>query len=173
MNYLSQTYQTLKELHICGVQPTQRGFKGGKSSVLNINTETSRPAIQEPITNDSTSTLNLSLWNSQSVGNKPICEYVTDRDIDILCLTETWLRKDDPVVIGEISPPGYSFINVPRNSNNHRGGVGILYKSQLSLGQVTNQEFPDFHSFEYTIVSNMSHSMSFDTSNSILDLGGS
>ena len=96
----------------------------------------------------STKTFNLSLWNSQSVGNKT--------------LTETWMHQDDQVVIGQISPPGYAFISVPRkcvNPKYQRGGVGILYKSQINLRQVTNLDLPNFQTFEFTVVSNMSRSL--------------
>ena len=157
------TYQTLKELRICGVVPTQRGTRGGrflKSMELGLD-NVSRNNIHSAA-NDCTNCCNLGLWNAQSVGNKTadICEYVTYHDIDILCLTETWMKDEDPVVIGEMSPPGYTFINVPRTSgDDHHGGIGILHKSQLSLGRVTNNDLPQFDSFEFTIVSNSSHSL--------------
>ena len=43
------------------------------------------------------SNLNVCLWNAQSLSNKTIrlVEYVLDHDIDIMILTETWLRDDD------------------------------------------------------------------------------
>ncbi len=90
-----------------------------------------------------------------------ICDYVTDHDIDILCLNETWFRPDDAVVIGELSPPGYNFINTPRNysSGDHHGGIGILYTSQLNLGQVTVPNLLAPEMFEYTVVSNTSRTI--------------
>jgi exonuclease III len=105
--------------------------------------------------------MNLSVWNAQSVGNKTevICTYVIEHDIDILCLTETWMHQDDPVVINEMSPPGYAFINVPRDSDDHHGGIGVLYKSQLNLCHITNLDFPVVQTFEYAVLSNMSRSM--------------
>ena len=169
------TFQTLKDLEICGVQPTHRGTRGGKNKTLDHHYEVEINSCISPAHNNSgsmenssigvsTKTFNLSLWNSQSVGNKTteLCEYVTNRDIDVLCLTETWMHHDDQVVIGEISPPGYAFISVPRkcvNPKYQRGGVGILYKSQINLGQVTNLDLPNFETYEFTIVSNISHSL--------------
>ena len=92
------TYRTLQDLGICSSTPTKRGCRGGRVKYPPI----SRVIDYSPIKNK----LNLRVWNSQSVCNKTdkLRDYVTDHDIDILCLTETWLRPEDPVVIGELSP---------------------------------------------------------------------
>ena len=131
------------------------GCRGGRVKYRPI----SRINDYSPIKNK----LNLSVWNSQLVCNKTdkLCDYVTDHDIDILCLTETWLRPEDPVVIGELSPPGYTFINVPReNAEDHHGGVGVLFKSQLHLGLLkTDIQFPKYDTFQYTVVSNTSRTL--------------
>ena len=80
------TYTTLREFGICSITPTKRGCRGGRTRFIPI----SRIIDDSPIKNR----LNLSVWNAQSVGNKTdkLCDYVTDYDIDILCLTETWLK---------------------------------------------------------------------------------
>ena len=70
----------------------------------------------------------------------------------------SWMHHDDQVVIGKVSPLKYAFISVPRkcvNRKYQRGGVRILYKSQINLGQVTNLDLPNFETFEFTIVSNI------------------
>ncbi|XP_072028462.1 uncharacterized protein [Amphiura filiformis] len=59
-------------------------------------------------------------------------EYVLQHDIDIMLVTESWLYNDDHVVIGECTPPGYSFLNIPRPSG-RCGGIAVLFKSQLQL----------------------------------------
>ena len=39
---------------------------------------------------------------------------IVERDLDVLCLTETWLREEgDDVSIGEMTPPGFSFLHRP------------------------------------------------------------
>ncbi|XP_072023162.1 uncharacterized protein [Amphiura filiformis] len=53
-------------------------------------------------------------------------------------ITETWLNQNDNVVIGECSPPGYSFVNVPRGTSDH-GGIAIISKSSLKLHTVQLQ----------------------------------
>ena len=79
--------------------------------------------------------------------------------ISIFCALPQWLKSDDHVVVGDLSPPGYAFINVPRESAD-RGGVGVLFKSQLHLGLLKiDLQFPKYKTFEYTVVSNTSRSL--------------
>jgi hypothetical protein len=55
--------------------------------------------------------LDIHCWNAQSIGNKTttIHDYLLDKDIYVLVITETWRREEDPVIIGECTPSGYSF----------------------------------------------------------------
>ena len=101
------------------------------------------------------------LWNAHSIRNKSteFCDYITYHDVDIMFLTETWLSSDDDAVIGECTPPGYTFLNVPRVSTNRGGGIGVLFKThhKLRLKQVDC-----FNStFEHTCVTNSSSSINF------------
>ncbi len=47
-------------------------------------------------------------------------------------LVETWMAADDPVIIGELKPNGYSFLNIARGTDKH-GGIAIISKTQLGL----------------------------------------
>jgi len=87
------TFRHIKQMGICATPLTRRGCRGGKPRQLH-------QAI------DNSQKLNLSLWNSQSVGNKThdLCDYVTKHQIHILCLCETWLGSDDLTIIAEFSP---------------------------------------------------------------------
>ena len=78
--------------------------------------------------------LNISLWNARSVRHKTIqiIDNILDNDTDIFVITETWLAERDPVVVGEITPEGYSFFNFCRKVDEH-GGIGIVYKSNLNI----------------------------------------
>lgn len=72
--------------------------------------------------------------------------FIVDNDIDILAMTETWLRPgtDDSVEIGTLCPTGYRVINIPR-SHSAAGGVGIIFKNSIRLNtSLTDQ----YHSFE-------------------------
>ncbi|XP_072181462.1 probable lysosomal cobalamin transporter, partial [Diadema setosum] len=55
-----------------------------------------------------------------------VCDFVFEKDIDVLFLTETWLPAEGTVVTGELTPPGYTFINVSRSATidpGHHGGI--------------------------------------------------
>ena len=79
---------------------------------------------------------NFCLLNTRSVKNKTmkVKDFVVDHDIDILAITETWLRPGniDEVDIGTLCPSGYGFLHVPRSYSNG-GGVGLLFKEALHV----------------------------------------
>jgi hypothetical protein len=62
-----------------------------------------------------------------------VCDYVTEHDVDILFLQETWLDHHDTATIGELKPPGFSFLNFPRETGQGGGGIGVLFKTTLKL----------------------------------------
>ena len=76
-----------------------------------------------------------------------ITEYVQEHDVDMLFITETWLSEADDVVIGECTPPGYTFISSPRISSTRGGGIGVLFKTPLKLKK-KNKDFVS-STFEY------------------------
>ncbi len=55
--------------------------------------------------------LTIATWNCRSVNNKSnfISETISSQNIDILCLSETWLRADSQngTVITDLLPPGF------------------------------------------------------------------
>ena len=104
---------------------------------------------------------NVCLWNAHSIRNKTtnVTEYVNEYDIDVMCITETWLNTQDDVVIGECTPIGYTFINSPRNASTRGGGIGVLHKSVLKL-MIKNSDL-SFSTFEYVHVTDLSSSIHF------------
>ena len=91
---------------------------------------------------------NFALINSRSIRNKTLLlnDYVSEHNIDILAITETWLHDDnfDSYFCRDICPEGFSFSHVPRSSS-EGGGVGLLVRRQF---KVTKIQFADFRSFE-------------------------
>ena len=75
------------------------------------------------------------LWNAHSVRNKShlLHDYISEYEVDIMCITETWLRSDDDVIIGECTPLGYSALSIPRPGGSHGGGLAIIFRSHLGL----------------------------------------
>ena len=70
---------------------------------------------------DCNTNLDIHYWNAQSIGNKTISvyEYLLDKDVDVFVITETWQGEEEPVIIGECTPSGYSFFNFPRPGDKH------------------------------------------------------
>ena len=80
--------------------------------------------------------INVCSLNTRSVKNKTlfIADYITTHDYDSMCITETWLGSDiDANSIREMVPSGYEFHHVPRNNGRTDGGVGIIFKTGLSM----------------------------------------
>lgn len=95
------------------------------------------------------------LWNSRSLNNKTpsLCDFIISEGIDILSVTESWLRGDfhDQYVLGELSTVmrGYTFYHQPRKSRG--GGVGVLVKSNLQVKKNSTQVFKSFEYIDLSI----------------------
>ena len=106
-------------------------------------------AVTAVVTRKSTS---LALINSRSVRNKAelIRDYIVDRDLDIVCITEKWLSTSDTAVINALTPEGYNFRNLPRTDR--RGGVvGVLYKPSFHLCSSTALPATTFEGLEVVL----------------------
>ena len=42
-----------------------------------------------------------------------IVEFVTDNDLDILAMTETWLKPEHDIARGDMTPAGYTLYEEP------------------------------------------------------------
>ena len=57
-----------------------------------------------------------------------------DNNLDVVAISETWLKPSgDEMAISELTPTGFSFQHIPRQNGKSGGGVGILYRSALSV----------------------------------------
>ena len=105
--------------------------------------------------------LQVGYLNARSVKNdsKPqeVSDFIIENHLDILALTETWLRPGDTdnIVIGDLTPAGYNFLHVPRPTGGGKkgGGVAVVVKSNLktTVGKVT--KFNSFEVIEVTALS--------------------
>ena len=57
---------------------------------------------------------------------------ITDHNLDVIGLTETWLKPDEFTVLNEASPPGYTSDHIPRASRKGRG-VANIYESKFQF----------------------------------------
>lgn len=88
-------------------------------------------------------------WNARSMNNKTIaiCDLILDSDLDMLIVTESWLRGDfrDNHIIADISTtlPNYQVLHVHRQSRG--GGICVIYRTGL---KITTNDAHDFVTFE-------------------------
>ncbi len=94
------------------------------------------------------SNLSLTLLNARSVNNKSteISEFIHDNNIDVLALTETWLKKGDDSVINDLCPEGYSFVGKPRSSKTAKrgGGLGFVHRDIFDIKTISSTTFNSF-----------------------------
>ena len=83
-----------------------------------------------------------------------INDYITENNLDIIGITETWLRSSTPAsTIAEITPPGYTLEHIPRPSGGKGGGVGLIFRDSFKARKETTCSYS---SFEHMIVT-LSH----------------
>jgi exonuclease III len=73
--------------------------------------------------------------NARSARNKgdAIIDVISDNQIDVLALTETWFSPDqDESTLSSATPEGYVIHHVPRSSG-RGGGVAVIYRSTITV----------------------------------------
>jgi hypothetical protein len=89
--------------------------------------------------------------NPRSVKNKALSinDYIVSNDFDLCALTETWLGSSiDNICISELVPAGYSFEHVPRCGSKRGGGIGLIYKSSITVTVAKSNPTHKFDHFE-------------------------
>jgi hypothetical protein len=155
-------WKRINELGIC---KALRGRRAGCNMQRNIGSRiTCRPEVV--LTNDldsvntnnltvihpstdfgKMSPVNVSLINARSVCNKTtlLSDFIIDHDLDLFCITETWLKNSDFTSNGSLTPPGYMLRQVERESG-RGGGVAVVHKENLRIYLDTVK---NYESFEY------------------------
>ncbi len=57
---------------------------------------------------------------------------ITDHKLDVISLTETWLKPDEYFILTESTPKDYCYKNEPL-SKRQRGRVATIYSNILSI----------------------------------------
>ena len=91
--------------------------------------------------------------NPWSVCNKSatINDFITEHDIDLLAISETWLTgtaSDEPT-IASLLPDGYAIIHSPRGTRG--GGTALVHRESLAVARVNVQQPISFEVLECTV----------------------
>ena len=91
--------------------------------------------------------LKIGLFNARSLCNKTalVTELIHENNIDLLCVTETWLKVKDKAKIRELHESGFGIFSAARAGRG--GGVSFIFKNRFPI---TNQKALKFKSFEVT-----------------------
>lgn len=76
-----------------------------------------------------TTDTSLELFNAQSISNKSslIHDHILEKNVDLMCLTETWYQLGFFSSLNEACPPGYSYLQWARWSRWWPGCDLLLY----------------------------------------------
>ena len=100
-------------------------------------------------------TLLLSLFNARSVSTSrkktEICNFIIDNDVDIMFLTETWLRPSgDEAKCADLAPPGFSdhsILRSPGAASCRGAGIAFIFRDSLKQNVSCSTSFPFYRSF--------------------------
>ncbi len=68
---------------------------------------------------------------------------ITGHKLDVLSLTETWLKPDEYTILNESTPQDYCYKNEP-HSKGKGGGVATIYSNILNISQKTGFKHNSF-----------------------------
>ena len=92
-----------------------------------------------------------------------VVEFLAEHNLDLLCITETWLLPSNVTVISAALPSSYSFHHVPRSTDARLGWGGggclICYRALSNVGVVPNHM--DVSSFEFLEITFSFHLQNF------------
>ena len=101
--------------------------------------------------------INFCLLNSRSIRNKSsvLKDFVVDKDIDLLALTEAWLRPGniDCVEIGYLCPTGYDFIHIQHGNREVVMSACFSKKVWILNAKIVSGTLPSSRSNSWMFVS--------------------
>ena len=78
--------------------------------------------------------LNLEQVNARSICNKieSFHQHISEQEVDICAVTETWLRNEDDLAIRQIPPEGYKVLSYLRQGRTG-GGIALVHHNYINI----------------------------------------
>ena len=96
--------------------------------------------------------LNCALVNTRSCIRKTqdIQHLLTNRNLDICALIETWIKTNDNITPIQLCPQGYKYLSTSR-TDKQGGGIVLLFKEGLNVKQDMKYDFTSMECTGYLI----------------------
>ena len=128
-------------------------------STINSSTEClerpagSRSQLEQSMLLSSKKCWRLGNTNARSLKNKTkiVIDHVTDKKMDVCVVTETWMNDNDSVTTAALSPQGYTFRNVPRESDRSCGGTTIIFRDSFNVSLIDSKQRSSFEISEWNV----------------------
>ena len=106
------------------------------------------------------------LVNARSLTNNTIDNLINillkDEDIDVCCVTETWLKPGDQAILADINLRGYEIVSSPREDK-RGGGIAFLCKSSCKYKEVKTHRYIFFELLEVIFNCKNNNNIRFST----------
>ena len=159
----------------CFRKPARRAHRGHRKKrmrhstlVCNTYSNQSKTSNQDPSTSDSS--ISVALFNARSIlgsscdqKRDEIREFIKDNNLDLLFITETWLRETGcDRQLQHVTPPGYDARSFPRTTGTG-GGIAVIFRKSFTSSISFNKTLPFEHqTFEMAQVTLSTHKNSIN-----------
>ena len=110
-----------------------------------------RSAIARPVLLNTNKLFRFGNVNAKSLRNKTevFIDHVIGESIDVCVVTKTWLKNNDSVTLAALTPTGFSFRNVNRQSASSGGGTGVIFRDSFKVWGVDRTHRESFEASEW------------------------